>query len=219
MFLTISLVIVDTRSSSFEAPQQGEVTGQTARCLFHRLDCVERSGTDISHTLSFCFPNVIELVQRIVRFVMRTEPKASYQAVQCKYTYLYTSYIYLLIFISVWWFYFSSIIYFILFKVTFISSYTFFFMFLVSVNDNNPGSMPWYFMMLQIWTREMHMHSEWMVYGWVCMCAQYALMNCGCVSSSVEKTFHSRGIEKHLLLMQITGQYKSVARSGQAYIV
>ncbi len=71
MFLTISLAIVDTRSSSFDAPQQGEViTGQTARYLVRRLGCVvERSGTDISHTLSFYFPNVIGLVQRIVRFI------------------------------------------------------------------------------------------------------------------------------------------------------
>ncbi len=63
MFLTISLAIVDTRSSSFDAPQQGEViAGQTARCLLRRLGCVvERSGTDISHTLSFYFPNVIGL--------------------------------------------------------------------------------------------------------------------------------------------------------------
>ncbi len=124
MLLTISLVIVDTRSSSFEAPQQGEVAGQTARCLFRRLDCVERSGSDISRTLSFCFPNVIELVQRIVRFVMRTEPKASYRTVQCKYTYRYTSNIYIYIYIH---FYFRLIIllksfYFIMFKVTFISS-------------------------------------------------------------------------------------------------
>ncbi len=38
---------------SFDAPQQGEVTGQTARNRLRRLSCVvERSGTDISHTLS-----------------------------------------------------------------------------------------------------------------------------------------------------------------------
>ncbi len=86
MFLTISLAIVDTRSSSFEAPQQGEVAGQTARCLLRRLGCVvERSGTDISHTLSFYFPKVMGLVQRIVRFVMRTEPKALYRTVQYEY--------------------------------------------------------------------------------------------------------------------------------------
>ncbi len=38
---------------SFDAPQQGEVTGQTARNRLRRLSCVvEHSGTDISHTLS-----------------------------------------------------------------------------------------------------------------------------------------------------------------------
>ncbi len=92
MFLTISLAIVDTRSSSFNAPQQEEViTGQTARCLLRRLGCVvEHSGTDISHTLSFYFSNVIGLVQRIVRFVMRTELKPSYRTVQYEYAYRYT---------------------------------------------------------------------------------------------------------------------------------
>ncbi len=34
---------------------------------------VEHSGTDISHTKLFYFPNIIGLVQRIVRFVMRTK--------------------------------------------------------------------------------------------------------------------------------------------------
>ncbi len=92
MFLTVSLAIVDTRSSSFDAPQQGEViTGQTARCLLRRLGClVECSGTEniIFHTIKlFYFPNVIGLVQRIVRFVMRTELKASYRTVQYEYVY------------------------------------------------------------------------------------------------------------------------------------
>ncbi len=98
----MSLAIVDTRSLSFDAPQKGEViTGQTARCLLRRLGCVvERSGTDISHTLSFYFPNVIELVQRIVRFVMRTEPKASSRTVQYEYTYRYTPNIYIYIYIQ-----------------------------------------------------------------------------------------------------------------------
>ncbi len=63
MFLTIS--IVDTRSSSFDAPQQGEVI----------------ASTDISHTLIFYFPNVTGVVQRLVWFVMRPEPKASYRTV------------------------------------------------------------------------------------------------------------------------------------------
>ncbi len=103
MFLTISLAIVDTRSSSFDTPQNGEViAGQTARCLLRCLGCVvERSGTDISHTLSFYFPNVIGLVQRIIRFVMRTEPKASYRTVQYEYAYRYTPNIYILAYISI----------------------------------------------------------------------------------------------------------------------
>ncbi len=50
---------------------------------------VERRCTDISHTKLY-FPNVTGLVQRIVRFVMRTEPKASYRMVQYKYAYHYT---------------------------------------------------------------------------------------------------------------------------------
>ncbi len=37
MFLTISLAIIDTRSSSFDAPQQGEVIKGTARCLLRRV--------------------------------------------------------------------------------------------------------------------------------------------------------------------------------------
>ncbi len=56
--------------------------------LFGAGCVVERSGTDISHT--FIFFNIIGLVQRIVRFVMRTEPKASYWMVQYEYAYLYT---------------------------------------------------------------------------------------------------------------------------------
>ncbi len=94
MFLTIFMSIVDT-ISSFDAPPLGDViTGQTARCRLRRLGCVERSGTDISHTLSFYFPNIIGLVQRIVRFVMCTEPKASYRTVQYEYAYRYTPNIY-----------------------------------------------------------------------------------------------------------------------------
>ncbi len=49
---------------SFDAPQQGEVTGQTARNRLRRLSCVvERSSTDISHFKLFYFPNVKGLVQ------------------------------------------------------------------------------------------------------------------------------------------------------------
>ncbi len=53
------------------------------------------SGTDISHTLSSFIFNIIGLVQRIIRFVMRTEPKASYRTVQYKYAYCYTNNIYI----------------------------------------------------------------------------------------------------------------------------
>ncbi len=91
MFLTISLAIVDTRSSSFDAPQQGEViAGQTACCCYvvwAALLSVAALNI-IFHTLYF--PNVIGLVQRIVRFVMRTEPKASHRTVQYEYAYRYT---------------------------------------------------------------------------------------------------------------------------------
>ncbi len=56
--------------------------GRTVCCLLRLLGClVERSGTDISHTLSFYFPNIVGLVQQIVRFVMRTEPKTSYRTI------------------------------------------------------------------------------------------------------------------------------------------
>ncbi len=47
-----------------------------------------------THFKLFYFPNVIGLVQRIVRFVMRTEPKASYRTVQYEYAYRYTPNIY-----------------------------------------------------------------------------------------------------------------------------
>ncbi len=43
-----------------------------------------------THFKLFYFPNVIGLVQRIVRFVMRTEPKALYRTVQYEYAYRYT---------------------------------------------------------------------------------------------------------------------------------
>ncbi len=81
MFLTIS--IVDTRSS-FDAPQQGEViAGQTAHCLLRRLGrLVEHSDTEnIIYIYLFIFSNVIDLVQQIIQFVMRTEPKALYRMV------------------------------------------------------------------------------------------------------------------------------------------
>ncbi len=94
MFLTIFLAIVDTRSCLSMHPSKRRLS-QTALCLVRRLGCViEHSGTDISHTLSFYFPNVIGLVQRIVRFVMHTEPKASSRTVQYEYAYRYTCNIY-----------------------------------------------------------------------------------------------------------------------------
>ncbi len=43
-----------------------------------------------THFKLFYFPNVIGLVQWIIRFVMRTEPKASYRTVQYEYVYRYT---------------------------------------------------------------------------------------------------------------------------------
>ncbi len=65
--------------------------GQT-RCPLRRLGCIVERSALISHTRfkRFYFPNVIGLVQRIVRFVMRTEPKASYRTVQYEYAYRYT---------------------------------------------------------------------------------------------------------------------------------
>ncbi len=63
---------------------------------------VERSGTDISHTLSSYFQNIIGLVQRIVRFVTRTEPKASYQTVQYEYAYRYIPNMYVCIYMYVY---------------------------------------------------------------------------------------------------------------------
>ncbi len=49
----------------------------------------------IFHTLKlFYFPIIIGLVQRIVRFVMHTEPKASCRMVQYEYPYRYTPNIY-----------------------------------------------------------------------------------------------------------------------------
>ncbi len=87
MFLTIFLAIVDTRSCLSTHPSKRRLS-QTARCPVRCLGCVVECS-DISHTLSFYFPNVIELVQRIVRFVMRTEPKASYRTVQYEYMYIY----------------------------------------------------------------------------------------------------------------------------------
>ncbi len=54
-----------------------------------------------THFKLFYFPNIIGLVQRIVRFVMRTEPKTSYRTVQNEYTYRYTPNIYTYIYIYI----------------------------------------------------------------------------------------------------------------------
>ncbi len=54
-----------------------------------------------THFKLFYFPNVIGLVQRIVRFVMRTELKASYRTVQYEYAYRYTSNIHIYIYVCV----------------------------------------------------------------------------------------------------------------------
>ncbi len=56
------------------------------------------NGTDISHTLSSYFQNIIGLVQQVVRFVTRTEPKASYQMVQYEYAYRYIPNMYVCIY-------------------------------------------------------------------------------------------------------------------------
>ncbi len=86
MFLTISLAIVDTRSSSFDAAQQGEIiTGQAGRqavrCLLHLwaalLSAVALRALYFTHFKLVYFPNIIGLVKLIVQFVIRTEPKAS----------------------------------------------------------------------------------------------------------------------------------------------
>ncbi len=92
MFLTIYLAIVDTRSWSFDAPSKGRLSRGRQHVACYVVWAA--SDTDISHTLSFYFPNIIGLVQRIVRFVMRTELKASYRTVQYEYAYRYTPSIY-----------------------------------------------------------------------------------------------------------------------------
>ncbi len=96
MFLTVSLAIVDRRSLSFDALQQGEViTGQTACCLLRvwaaLLSAVALRTLYFTHFKLFISKrNRISPTNRIVRFVMRTEPKASYRKVQYEYAYRYT---------------------------------------------------------------------------------------------------------------------------------
>ncbi len=57
------------------------------------------------HFKLFYFPNIIGFVQRIIRFVMRTKPKASYRTVQYEYAYCCTPniiYIYIYIYSGFW---------------------------------------------------------------------------------------------------------------------
>ncbi len=58
-------------------------------CMEQKL-CWAQWHLYFTHFKLFYFPNIIGLVQRIVRFVMRTEPKASYRTVQYKYVYRYS---------------------------------------------------------------------------------------------------------------------------------
>ncbi len=62
--------------------------------VWSRLHCWAQWHWYFTQFKLFYFPNIIGLVQRIVRFVMRTEPKASYRTVQYEYAYCYTLKIY-----------------------------------------------------------------------------------------------------------------------------
>ncbi len=63
------------------------------RCMEQTL-CWSQWHWYFSHFNLLYFPNIVGLIQRIVRFVMRTEPKASYRTVQYEYAYRYTPSIY-----------------------------------------------------------------------------------------------------------------------------
>ncbi len=70
--------------------------------LWSRLRCWAQWHWYFLHFKLFYFPNIIGFVQRIIRFVMRTKPKASYRTVQYEYAYCYTPniiYIYIYIYI------------------------------------------------------------------------------------------------------------------------
>ncbi len=86
-------------------PSKGRLSrGRQHVACYARLGCiVERSGTDISHTLSsFLFQtNRISPTNRSV--VMHTEPKASYRTVQYEYAYHYTPIIYIYIYIYIYY--------------------------------------------------------------------------------------------------------------------
>ncbi len=56
--------------------------------LWSRLRCWAQWHWYFTHFKLFYFPNIIGLVRRIIRFVMRTKPKTSYRMVQ--YVYRYT---------------------------------------------------------------------------------------------------------------------------------
>ncbi len=60
---------------------------------------VEQWHWYFTHFKLFYFPIIIGLVQRTVRFVMRTEQKASYRMVQFEYAYRYTPNIYIYIYV------------------------------------------------------------------------------------------------------------------------
>ncbi len=67
------------------------------RCMEQTL-CWSQWHWYFSHFNLLYFPNIVGLIQRIVRFVMRTEPKASYRTVQYEYAYRYTPSIYIIYF-------------------------------------------------------------------------------------------------------------------------
>ncbi len=89
------LAIIDTRSSSFDATQQEVIArlfAAHARLQRHwhswgnlllvtsfyvLLNAVALRKLYFMHFMFFYFPNVMRLVQRIVRFVIRIETKAS----------------------------------------------------------------------------------------------------------------------------------------------
>ncbi len=67
--------------------------------LWSRLRCWVQWHKYFTHFKLFYFPNIIELFQRIIRFVICTKLKASYRTVQYEYAYRYTPNIYIYIYI------------------------------------------------------------------------------------------------------------------------
>ncbi len=95
MFLTISLAIIDTDHHPSTHPSKGRLSlgRQHDACYVVWATLLSAMALRIlyfTHFNLFYFPNVIGLVQQIVRFVMCTEPKASYRTVQYEYAYRYT---------------------------------------------------------------------------------------------------------------------------------